>query len=168
MNKETLEWLENEITNKEMQVNSFRTYNSNALFAKRFIYDLKNDVKILNSIKKELIEKDKWENILSSEREKVFPIQEPILDDVEKEYLKAVLKPFKNKIISVKKCMSGSITCPNVYYVNGKKVVKTKEYLHIQLATDYFCLPMFEQGTMYKNMKVNIPYTLKELGIDYE
>ena len=28
--------------------------------------------------------------------------------------------------------------------------------------------PTFEKGTMYKGMKTNVNYTLKELGLDYE
>lgn len=72
-----------------------------------------------------------------------------ILDDKEKEYLRGVIKPFRNKVICIKKL-----------YCN------THEYIRIELEDDFASLPMFEKGTMYKNMKVNKEYTLKELGLD--
>lgn len=74
---------------------------------------------------------------------------EEILDDKEKEYLRGVIKPFRNKVICIKKL-----------YCN------THEYIRIELEDDFVSLHMFEKGTMYKNMKVNKEYTLKELGLD--
>ena len=78
-----------------------------------------------------------------------FDCDNDILDDKEKEYLRGVIKPFRNKVICIKKL-----------YCN------THEYIRIELEGDYTSLPMFEKGTMYKNMKVNKEYTLKELGLD--
>lgn len=76
---------------------------------------------------------------------------EEILDDEEKEYLKAVIKPFKNKISYIKKESS---------------LNRNFEYIKFSTENDYTILPKFKFGTMYKNMKNNKAYTLEDLGLD--
>ena len=71
-----------------------------------------------------------------------------ILDKAEKRYLNDVIRPFRNKVTSIRK------TC----YLN-------KEYLQIYLDDDYFILPYFEKGTMYKNMETDKRYTLEDLHL---
>ena len=73
---------------------------------------------------------------------------EPILDDAEKQYLSAVIRPFRNRVEYIKK-------------VNGAR----EEYIHIQLNNDWAFLPHFRTGTMYKGMKPDHGYTLEELGL---
>ena len=73
--------------------------------------------------------------------------KESILDDVEREYLSAVIKPFRNKIICIRK----------------ERV--EREFIKIVLINDTLSLPYFKAGTMYKGMKVDKKYTLKELGL---
>lgn len=75
----------------------------------------------------------------------------PILDDVEKAYLSAVIKPFKNRIVHIGKT--------NPPFSNDK------QYLFIELADDFCTLPNFKEGTMYKGMKNGKRYTLEELGL---
>lgn len=75
----------------------------------------------------------------------------PILDDVEKAYLSAVIKPFRKDVEWIEKLNPSSL--------NGK------QYLRIELINDYFTLPVFEKGTMYKGMKRGKRYTLEELGL---
>lgn len=82
--------------------------------------------------------------------------REPILDDAEREYLKAVFKPFASRIKYVKKhkCWEGTED------INA---------LMTDPACDgVCCLPTFEAGTMYKGMMPNKAYTLEELGITYD
>lgn len=75
----------------------------------------------------------------------------PILDDAEKEYLKNVIKPFKDKISNISKEPS----------------ILGKEFICINFKNEEFmCFPYFEKNTMYKGMKANKEYTLKELGLD--
>lgn len=74
-----------------------------------------------------------------------------ILTDKEKAYLSAVIKPFRKRIEYIEKTDN--------YYVNGK------QFLCIESADDYCCLPFFEKGTMYKGMEANKRYTLEELGL---
>lgn len=80
-----------------------------------------------------------------------FDCDNDILDDKEKEYLKAVIKPFKKKISYIKKESS---------------LNRNFEYIKFSIENDYTILPKFKFGTMYKNMKNNKAYTLEELGLD--
>lgn len=77
---------------------------------------------------------------------------EGILDDKEKEYLKKVIEPFRNRI----------------KYINLE--ISFNEYGAVYIVVhlennDSMILPNFKKGTMYKNMEVNREYTLKELGL---
>ena len=81
-----------------------------------------------------------------------------ILDDVEREYLKTVFKPFASKIKYVKKQR-----CSEIW--------EGKEYIIVFMTDpegDNAQLPVFKEGTMYKGMKPNKTYTLDELGITYD
>lgn len=71
----------------------------------------------------------------------------PILDDVEKAYLSAVIKPFRERIECV------------------KKIVHKREFLKIFLEDESIAFPYFEKGTMYKGMEEGREYTLEELGL---
>lgn len=76
-------------------------------------------------------------------------IEKPILDKVEKRYLQNVLRPFKDRVVYVK-----------------KKNISNQQYLHIQFKA-YECieLPNFEKNTMYEGMITSQAYTLKQLGL---
>ena len=74
-----------------------------------------------------------------------------ILDEKEKEYLSAVIKPFRENIESVEKVES--------YYSEN-------EHIHITMKNDDCCeFPAFESGTMYKGMEAEKRYTLEDLGL---
>ena len=77
--------------------------------------------------------------------------KEPILDEVEKAYLSAVIKPFRKKVM----------------YISKQKSFNTRmEYLRIVLFNeDYMYLPNFEENTMYKGMEVCKCYKPEELGL---
>lgn len=80
---------------------------------------------------------------------------EPILDDVEREYLSAVIKPFRNKIATISKLH----TYDSINYENN-------EYIYFGMKDRRgYSLPLFKQGTMYKGMQQGKHYTLKELGL---
>lgn len=71
-----------------------------------------------------------------------------ILDEVEKEYLRAVIKPFRKSI---------------TYII--KETAIDKEYIELGLDYDVIDLPYFKKGKMYKGMKEDKEYTLEELGL---
>ena len=85
-----------------------------------------------------------WEN---------SPIQyrdSELLTSKEREYLKFVFKPFASDIVHVQKILSDNT-----------------EYIVASTYEDSIVFPCFKKGTMYKKMKPEVKYTLKELGIEY-
>lgn len=85
------------------------------------------------------------------EVENGFIQEKEILDDTEKRYLKAVIRPFKNKVnhISKEDCYDGDC------------------YISIELDDgENINLPYFKKETMYNDMEEDKKYTLKELELD--
>ena len=77
--------------------------------------------------------------------------KEPILDDAEKEYLSAVIKPFRKKISCIRKI---------------KDPRKGKNYIKIECCDgDLMHFPNLSNDAMYKGMKLDRKYTLEELGL---
>lgn len=77
--------------------------------------------------------------------------EEPkILDDAERRYLRNIILPFYDSVKSVSKLPN-----PN----------SDREFICIDLGAESVMLPYFTANTMYKNMKVQKEYTLKELDI---
>lgn len=73
-----------------------------------------------------------------------------ILDDVEKAYLSAVIKPFREDVVYIEKCI----------FSTGA------EYIQICMTEDETVnFPNFKKGTMYKGMEANKAYTLEKLGL---
>lgn len=86
-----------------------------------------------------------WENSPIQYRDK------ELLTPKEREYLKFVFKPFASDILYIQKTQpSDSI-----------------EYIRVITHSSTIVFPDFEKGTMYKGMKLETKYTLKELGIEY-
>lgn len=80
-----------------------------------------------------------------------FIQEKEILDEAEKRYLKAVIRPFKNRVryISKEDCYDGDC------------------YISIELDNgENIGLPYFEKETMYNGMEEDKEYTLKELRLD--
>lgn len=89
-------------------------------------------------------------NLLVLQRWNYEECKRPILDKKEKEYLSAVVKPFKERVEYIIKRTSG--------YKN--------EYISIQIKNDVAIqYPNFNKNTMYKGMEIGIEYTLEELGL---
>lgn len=81
----------------------------------------------------------------------VYEAEKAILDEEEKKYLSAVIRPFKNRVL----------------YINKNCNFDEGNYLAISIKNDStICLPGFKEGTMYNGMKLHKKYTLKELGLD--
>lgn len=133
MNKEILEFINESILLKK----EFLDEHTGILGEIKYpsVIRCKKELSIFEQIKKELLEK------------------ETVLDDVERDYLKSVLKPFKKKAYYVVKLPS--------------KMGLQEEYICAYVGKDAFVFPNFKKGTMYKNMKRGRRYTLEELGIKY-
>lgn len=84
--------------------------------------------------------------------------KEDILTKEEKEYLSNVIKPFKNRV------------CYIIKYTNLMSL--NEEYIQIRVKSyegelnEDINLPLFVEGSMYKNMKKVHRYSLKELGLN--
>lgn len=99
-------------------------------------------------------ELDNMREVLKVERptkyETIYEIKE-ILDEKEKEYLSYVIKPFRDRVRGIMKCVSS---------------YKKEHWIIIQLEnSEETHFPYFEPNTMYKGMEINKEYTLKELGL---
>lgn len=82
-----------------------------------------------------------------------------ILNEKEKEYLGNVIKPFRDRIISVVKNVA--CTATNAAYI----CIFVRPNVHMVLGDDTLRLPLFAKNTMYKNMQFDVEYTLEELGL---
>lgn len=84
--------------------------------------------------------------------------KEDILDEEEKKYLSAVIKPFRDQVEYIKK-----IEAYNVGYGCGEKI--SIELCDKDGIRDYIALPWFAKDTMYKGMVLCKRYVLEELGL---
>ena len=74
----------------------------------------------------------------------------PILDNIEKNYLSNIIKPFKGRID----------------YIAKVNLANRREYILIKMKNyEMITLPFFTAGTMYKGMENDKDYTLKELSL---
>ena len=94
-------------------------------------------------------------NLLLTGELTINKIPKTILDEKEKEYLSAVIKPFRKHIITIRKIE---------YY--------KYEYIEIVIyrtdegpSGEVFSFPYFNKGEMYKGMEINKEYALDELGL---
>ena len=85
----------------------------------------------------------------------IIKVQQPILDDIEKKYLGNIIKPFRDRIISIRKYKFNQDEYIGMYI---KYYAETDE-------NEMITLPVFKEGTMYKGMKLDKEYTLEELGL---
>lgn len=79
-----------------------------------------------------------------------------ILNEAEKRYLIAVIKPFRDRVISISKYF---YVFDNAYAID----IYTKSSVGI-FETEIIRLPLFK-NEMYKGMAKNKPYTLEELDL---
>lgn len=82
------------------------------------------------------------------------PYEKTILDDKEREYLSAVIKPYRNKVTFIAK---------------SKDSYEAKYFISIVVKGNYgreaIHLPWFKENTMYKGMELSKKYTVEELGL---
>ena len=83
-------------------------------------------------------------------------VEETLLTPKEKEYLENVLRPFKDRIIDIRKREVG------LYWVEIN--IRLKSIINEKLY-DYIYLPVFEKDKYYKNLVNNKPYTKEELEL---
>ena len=75
----------------------------------------------------------------------------PVLEDAEKEYLSAVIEPFREKVKYIEKC---------------GYVYTDKQFIRIKICDDdYMNFPNFKTNAMYEGMELRKEYTLEELDL---
>ena len=103
--------------------------------------ELKDRVNTLGKIIK--IEEPTYQTVYESKVE--------ILDEVEKRYLRGVIRPFRDKVLQIAKKYDPFTEL---------------EFIKITIKDDASLeFPSFSKNTMYKNMEENKKYTLEELGL---
>lgn len=156
-----------EILENGINIKILKHRNSTMVGREYFADDPNGRFEIVELTKSELQSKiDKLENINKklysktiSNRDKIAHLKreimslkeenKPILDNAEKRYLENVIRPFKDRVISVIK--------ENDF---------GDDYIKMELKNEDFAnLPNFAKDTMYNGMKREKKYTLKELGL---
>ena len=89
-------------------------------------------------------------NVLEGYR-KLIKLQKPILDEVEKDYLSYVIKPFRNRI--------------KYFYKWACADCDTEIIMAVCKDHSYLGFPPFKKNAMYKGMVPNKKYTLDDLGL---
>lgn len=82
--------------------------------------------------------------------------KEPILDNTERNYLSAVIRPFRNRVENISKCDGGTWATDEQFICIQVKREKN---------SDFISLPWFKADTMYRGMELDKNYSLKELGL---
>ena len=83
--------------------------------------------------------------------------KEPILDEEEKKYLSAVIEPFRDRVCYIQKVETTNSDNQFIF-------IRVKRYDE-EDGNEDIDLPYFRENTMYKNMKGDKKYSLKELGL---
>lgn len=76
-----------------------------------------------------------------------------ILNDVEKSYIKAIIKPFKARVTYIIKKHFDKWEYLVIYYDDLNHLI------------GHIALPNFIEGSMYKDMELNKEYTREDLGL---
>lgn len=92
---------------------------------------------------------------------------EPILTESEKAYLSAVIAPYTNEILVIKKhWYENGEECIIIASLGSKQLVKQTSQDGQTISRKWsICLPEFTEGTMYQWMEREKNYTLEELGL---
>ena len=80
---------------------------------------------------------------------------EPILDDAEREYLSAVIKPFRNRVQYIEKMFEDHLLGDQDCYL----------FIRFNDGNYDMNFPVFRESIMYKGMERYKKYTLEELGL---
>lgn len=85
-----------------------------------------------------------------------------VLDEVEKKYLKSIIRPFKDRVEYIDKKKGGNCTDSSTFYY----IAITIKSITSDCVNETICFPFFKpESKMYEGMELNKEYTLKELGL---
>lgn len=92
-------------------------------------------------------------------KEVILEIKESLLDDEEKKYLSAIIRPIKDRVINIEKTKVSRGKKEYCYLSIGVKSIIPKNI------SEYILLPCFKKDTMYKKLEYDTKYTLEDLGL---
>ena len=105
------------------------------------------------------------DNLLTGESELV-KLPKPTLNKKEREYLCNVIKPFRDRIVWIRKCeYDRGDFFYGEYIVMGLKFFDSGTDGFICTDEEQIALPSFAKGTMYNGMKLGKKYTLEEFDL---
>ena len=111
-----------------------------------------NENGVIEIVGKSIFEREQLLTKLLNGNYKVIKLSKPIIDEKEKEYLSAVIRPFRDKIKSI---------CKSSFHMDD-----IWEWIQISFISDEFMyFPYFKKGTMYKGMEPNKEYSLEDLDL---
>lgn len=85
-----------------------------------------------------------------------------VLDEVEKKYLKSIIRPFKDRVEYIDKKKGGNCTDSSTFYY----IAITIKSITSDCVNEAIYLPYFKpESKMYEGMELRKKYTLKELGL---
>lgn len=90
-------------------------------------------------------------------------VEEKILDEDEKRYIKNIVRPFRDKVTSIYKRQYHDIY--EYITITYQEQVEDDE---ITVGEMTIYLPFFKKNTMYTGMLLNKRYTLEDLGIIFK
>ena len=85
----------------------------------------------------------------------IIKLPKQILDDIEREYLSNIIKPFRKNIITIRKIDYYEHEYIEIFIYRPGEIV----------SCEAISFPYFNKGEMYKGMEIDKEYTLKELGL---
>lgn len=94
---------------------------------------------------------DEYANVCIQHNQKL--ICKDDLNDAERKYLKAVIKPFRDNVNYIMRVKDGATLEENYILISCNR------------AYDCITLPNFKRGTMYKGMKEGVKYSIEALGL---
>ena len=113
-----------------------------------------NGLRFWSEVHQDWVHYDITEELLLG-RYEIVKLSKPVLTESEKEYLSAVIKPFRDRILHIYKVEVSGYECIGV----------DLKFPKVEKLEDSLTLPCFEIGTMYKGMKLGKDYTLEELDL---
>ena len=78
-----------------------------------------------------------------------------ILDDAERRYLSAVIRPFRDRVLFIEKMSEDHLCGDPDWFL----------FIRFNDGSDDMDFPVFHESKMYKGMKSDKAYTLEELGL---
>ena len=90
-----------------------------------------------------------------SKIKELIKIPGSVLDEVEKEYLGNIIKPFRKNIITIRKTDYYEHEYIEIFIYRPGEIV----------SCEAISFPYFNKGEMYKGMEIDKEYSLKELGL---